>query len=402
MSAYACEPNKGSEPGIGWNWACRAARCHDVWVFTRANNRPSIEDELLKNEHPNLHFIYHDLPEWARFWKKGGHGVYLYYLLWQVTALPKARRIHDQIRFDVGHHVTFGAFRQPTFLATLNIPFVWGPISGGERAPFSFYRSFGPLGVIKQGLREAINRLTWWNPAVRSTAARARLILAATPASAAVLPRWARARAIIVPAMGYDGTLPPSRPRHESNDSIRVLFVGRLVYWKGVRLALEAIAPLVSEMPTITMTIVGDGPDRTNLETLATRFRIDQSVRFLGNLSRSDVLELYAQHDIFVFPSLQDSGGFAVLEAMAAGLPVVCLDVGGPALALSEATGICVPAHRPAQTIMDITVAIRRLAQDARLRADMGAASQLRVMEVFSWQLLDKRLNEWYHEATSV
>ena len=68
MSAYACEPGKGSEPGVGWNLAKAMATRHDVWVVTRANNRPVIESELEEQPVPNLHFLYYDLPRWASWW----------------------------------------------------------------------------------------------------------------------------------------------------------------------------------------------------------------------------------------------------------------------------------------------------------------------------------------------
>ena len=71
LSAYACEPHKGSEAGVGWHWAVELSRLrHEVWVITRANNRTAIDAELAHNPHPNLHFIYYDLPDWAKSWKK--------------------------------------------------------------------------------------------------------------------------------------------------------------------------------------------------------------------------------------------------------------------------------------------------------------------------------------------
>ena len=85
ISAYACEPGKGSEPGVGWRWALEtAALGHDVWVLTRSNNEPAIAHQLAVLGHPsNLHFLYYDLPPSLRWWKRGGLTVHLYYLLWQ-------------------------------------------------------------------------------------------------------------------------------------------------------------------------------------------------------------------------------------------------------------------------------------------------------------------------------
>src|ERR1039458_2632356 len=84
LSAYACEPGRGSEPAVGWNWVPHIAKRHDVWVITRANNRSPIEKALGKPAPENVHWIYFDLPPWARFWKKRERGLHLYYWLWQL------------------------------------------------------------------------------------------------------------------------------------------------------------------------------------------------------------------------------------------------------------------------------------------------------------------------------
>ena len=78
LSAYSCQPGKGSEPGIGWNWAMQIARFHEVWVLTRAANRQAVEAALRANGPANLRFAYYDLPRWARFWKRGPRAVLPY------------------------------------------------------------------------------------------------------------------------------------------------------------------------------------------------------------------------------------------------------------------------------------------------------------------------------------
>ena len=66
VSAYACSPGFGSEQGVGWNRALQLARFHEVWVVTRSKNRAAIEAALAREPRPNLHFLYQDLPRWAR------------------------------------------------------------------------------------------------------------------------------------------------------------------------------------------------------------------------------------------------------------------------------------------------------------------------------------------------
>lgn len=92
ISAYACEPDKGSEPGAGWNWAVEIAKYHSVTVITRTNNRDSIEKELAVHPRSNMKFLYYDLPDSIRRWKKGQKGIQLYYTLWQAGAYRCAKK----------------------------------------------------------------------------------------------------------------------------------------------------------------------------------------------------------------------------------------------------------------------------------------------------------------------
>src|ERR1700683_2444848 len=83
LSAYACEPGRGSEPGVGWNWIRELAKFDEVWVMTRSNNREPIERALTAEPIDGAQFVYYDLPRWLRFWKKRQRGIRLYYYLWQ-------------------------------------------------------------------------------------------------------------------------------------------------------------------------------------------------------------------------------------------------------------------------------------------------------------------------------
>jgi hypothetical protein len=163
LSAYACEPNKGSEPGVGWNWALALVRRgHMVWVVTRKNNQVSIELELAKLGETyvsNLHFFYYDLPSWATWWKKARRGVHLYYLLWQWGAYQLAKKKHSTQTFELVHHITFVSVRQPSFMGNLKIPFIFGPVAGGEHAPWPLRNGFGWQGWLKDLVRDFANLL---------------------------------------------------------------------------------------------------------------------------------------------------------------------------------------------------------------------------------------------------
>jgi glycosyltransferase involved in cell wall biosynthesis len=317
-----------------------------------------------------------------------------------MTAIPLCRRLHAEVSFDVAHQLTFVSMRFPSALAWLGIPFVWGPVAGGEQCPASLYATFPWLDRVKERLRAASLTISRWDPLVRRTAARSSHVIAVTPDTEQALRGFAHVPTIeVAPAIGVQ--MPTGAPRQatsSTNGRARLLYVGRLLYWKGVHLALAAM-PRTKDA---TLTVVGEGPFRSRLLELARHFRVEDRVQFTGNLPRPRVMELYGDHDIFLFPSLHDSGGMSVLEAMAAGLPVVCLDAGGPSLLVTNDTGIRVPVSSPKQTVVELAQAVNRLLEDPEHRLRLGRAGLARAATVFSWGEKGMVASRAYSQAISL
>jgi glycosyltransferase involved in cell wall biosynthesis len=372
LSAYACEPGRGSEPGVGWQWAITLARrgC-DVWVLTRRNNREPIEQGLAAlpdGQRKHLRFIYYDLPRWASWWKRGHRGIQLYYALWQRAVLRVARAAQNAHNFDVVHHLTFGVWRQPSVLYRLGLPFVFGPVGGGETPPQLLVRTLPLKARIAESLRGSANRLALLNPTLRTCLKRATAVAARTPESAAWLVMAGAKEIQISPDIGIESD-PWSRPKESpGSPTLKCLYAGNLLGLKGVHLAVEAIAQAVARGADVSFTIVGRGPMLQRLRESVDRCGIGDRVRFVDWLSQRELFGQYARHDVFLFPSLHDSGGTVVLEAFAHGLPVVCFNLGGPGYWVDAETGIAVSPD----AVSNLTEALCELADD---RARLGRLS---------------------------
>jgi hypothetical protein len=328
LSAYACEPNRGSEPGVGWTWASQLPRCCRVSVITRTKNKPVIEAQLRREPIPNLRFYYVDLPKWLRFWKRGIVGAYLYYLIWQWLAFRAAQRLLRADPFALVHHVTFGSVAMPTFMPRLPVPFIFGPGGGGERGHRAFWRGGGFGAWAYEALRSARAATLRFDPLVQSTLRRSARIFVTTPETLTLVPPNQRPKAHVLPAMGIaasEVSVPGSSSPDEPGDAslLRCYAVARLVHWKGIDLAIKAMAALPSTSPA-RLTIVGDGPQRARLERLIARLGVGDRVRLHAAIPYADYQRLVAESDVCIFPSLHDSGGTVVLEAMAAGKAVIC------------------------------------------------------------------------------
>ena len=326
--AYACEPDKGSEPGAGWVWSRMLARLGDVWVITRESNKSALEHVLGHTpERASMHFEYVDLPQWARFWKRGVRGARLYYLLWQVAALRRARRLRHEKKFELTWHLTWANAWLGTLASMLEGRFVYGPVGGGMGMDWRLVGVVGFRGAVYEiGRALARGGARYLNPLARLAWRRADLILTQNPETIAWLPRAHRGKAHVFPHIVLDErTRAPAQHRVEHNNR-QALFVGRLLGWKGVSLCLRTIALL----PEWRLIVAGSGYDERRLRRLSRRLRVSDRVDFLGWVPASRLADLMRESDVLLFPSIHDEGGWVIAEALASGLPVVCLDRGGP------------------------------------------------------------------------
>jgi glycosyltransferase involved in cell wall biosynthesis len=350
--AYACEPGKGSEPGAGWIWSRMLARMGKVWVITRESNRSVIEAALPGiPEKESLHFEYVDLPARARSWKRGAKGARLYYLLWQVAALRRARVLSRDAPFDLVWHLTWANVWMGALAPLLRRPFVYGPVGGGVGMDWNLVSVVGVRGALFEAARASARAVARYaNPFARLPWWRAELILVQNPETRAWLPTRHHEKTVVFPHVVLEE--PGSdRKSFSKRRQPTALFVGRLLPWKGMTLALRTLV-LLDEWHLI---VCGSGADERRLKRLAEKLEVNHRVRFVGWVSASRIQQLMDEEaDVLLFPSIHDEGGFVVAEALAAGLPVVCLQRGGP----PEIGGTGVTATNVSRTVQELARAV--------------------------------------------
>ena len=398
LSAYSCEPGMGSERGVGWNIVREVAKYHEVWVLTRPDeSREAIEAELARNPIPNLHFVYFTLPFWwnSRKWGQSG-AMQVHYYLWQVQAYFVARKLHRQIDFDIVHHVTFVKYSSPSFLSLLPVPFVWGPLGGGESAPKPFWQDFDSKAKLYETARNITRRIGELDPFVRYTAKKSSAIRATTNDTAERLYKIGANKVEILSQLGLTEAELSELAEYEIPEAgpIRFISIGRLLHWKGFHLGLRAFER--ANLPDAEYWIVGDGFEAEKLQLLAQDLGIANRVKFCGPLSRQETLSTLANCHVLVHPSLHDSGGMVCMEAMAAGRPVICLDLGGPAIQVTPETGFKIDAQTPQQAVEDMAESMTKLARDRELVRNIGKAARQQVSQNFSWSTFGERLNQLY------
>ena len=219
---------------------------------------------------------------------------------------------------------TFGVFRHPSLMGRLGVPFIFGPLGGGDMPPLALMRGAPWRAKRTESLRWLGNQLAVFDPLVNGTFRDAKLIFCKTQETLDTMPRRVRNKCMQQLEIASDQRLLAESPSAGSEQP-RYLYVGNLLHLKGIHLILYALPKVLEAMPSARLTLVGEGRDGAWLHGIARKLGVETAIEWTGKLPREKVLELYGSYTALVFPSLHDSSGNVVVEAMTKGLPVICL-----------------------------------------------------------------------------
>lgn len=400
LSAYACEPNRGSEPGVGWGWATELAKHHEVWVITRDNNAPVIQKYL--EEHPEyqnerLHFEYVGVSKKLTFWKKGNRGIRLYYWMWQKNAYRAAKKLCSKVSFDYVQHVTFVSYTQPTYMYKLGVPLIWGPVSGGENIPKSIELKY----TIKEWIKEHVRKLSQYtalmDASIIGTMNNATAIIAATEETKEKIPEKYQEKTYLLPAIGLESLPEPKNKNSEGHDTVRIIMVGRLINWKAFDMGIRAFMKIAEKHDNVSLHILGEGDKKNYLKTLCGNL-LDTKVFFEKPVKHDEIIDYYREFDLFVNTTLRDSGCMALMEAMGAGIPCMAIATGGPKLLLEKVPSGYIAPESYEKTVNKLADMIERFISDSDYRetiqSECGAAR-----EVLTYEAHCKALNDILSEV---
>ena len=390
LSLYACEPKRGSEPGVGWAWATGMAKRHETWVLTRTNNRRAIESELDRLAVPDSerpHFVWVDLPEWVqRLKQRGILPLFLYYLLWQFAA----RRTWDRtgIKVDVIHHVTFNSFVIPGVWWKRREHVVLGPLGGMSICPTQFLRCFSCPKRCFEVLRGVSRRLCRLNPFfLRSRLWADRTIYTTEEMRQRLDDNGERSSVLLETAVPDELVTRVSLSKRKPSRGKGFVWAGTLAGHKAGDLAIRAFALAFREEATPpVLQMFGSGPDEGKLKKLAVKLGVSESVVFRGTVPQEELWNEIEKSRAFVFSSVRDTSGNAALEALSLATPVICFNHQGVSEIVNDDSGIRVQPRSYASAVADFAAAMRHLADDPDLAERLGSAGQRRVREEFTWK----------------
>ncbi len=343
ICAYVCVPGHGSEPGAGWGFMRAAAQRHEVILMTQPYGVEAVEQALAAEGLELSDVVAFSGPRWLRrFEGRLGLG-HLDYFIWQWKAWRAARNLVPRI--DVAHHVTFGNDWLPCAFHFLDgAAVVWGPVGGSTPLQWQLSPYLSKRGVAFELIRAILTR-TFQRLTALFVRRQGSVVIAGNRDTERVyaslgVPVFVEPDVAIEPAASQ-----PTFPPAPENGRRRAVYASRLTAWKGPYLALAAMSRLPAEWE---LEMFGAGEEDAGVRRRAQELGIAERVHLRGRRPPSDVHAAMATADVLLHPSMHEHASYTVAEAVRAGCPVVCLDVGGPPLLIEGTGGIAVPPDRHA------------------------------------------------------
>lgn len=383
VSAHELNPYGGSECAEGWNVVTRLGKYHNITVLYASGSQfdpfsyeNGIKDYFTKNKNTdNINFIaipQTRLTSLISFVNKKITGnnssignPFLYYLgysLWERKAYSVAKELCRKSKFDIIHHLTSISFREPGLLWNLNIPFVWGPTGGLSRLPFQFYKYLGYKAYSKEFIRNSINHIQFFSHyRVRKALKHSSLIYTFSKEDELLFSkRSGKKPKVLLDAATYS-SLKNNAVVNNKYLPVKLVWCGELIQRKSLDIVLYAINSAPDLKDKIILKVIGNGPLEQYYKSLSETLGFSNCIEWLGKVDRKVVFNIMNESDILVHSSYREATSHVVPEALSHGLPVVCHDINGMSIAVTNECGIKIPLISPEKSIEGFREALIKL-----------------------------------------
>lgn len=400
ISAYACSPSRGSEPGMGWNFVIGLSEFHEVHVITETLKwKTEIGEHLatfpeLKN---NLTFYFIEKKRNKKLRKLWPPSYYWFYKQWQKKVYQLALELDKKEKFDIVHQLNMVGYREPGYLWQMDKPFVWGPIGGLENSPWNFLPSLGLKGLMFYTGRNIFN-LFQRNLSRRAKQAATRnnaSLIAATPGNQKLINDLWNTNSQVICEVGQENQgieIVPST-RTSTDEPLKIIWSGQHTPGKNLPLLLDALEKVIFPFE---LHILGMGEMTNNWQKIAQNKGLTEHCVWYGWIERQEAIEIMSTGHVFCITSISDLTSTVTLEAVSYGLPIVCLDHCGFSHVVTEECGIKIPVNSPKKVAINIEKALETLYYDESFRQSLSKGSILRASH-FSWEKKIENLNSIYN-----
>lgn len=399
VSAYSCDPTRGGEFGNGWLYASNKNELYNITCITTSEGKFGIAEAMNGDAYPTLKIIYVDTPAWLLKWKEKSNlvGLYFHYVIWQHLAYKKAKKMNSEINFDIVHHATYASLQLGSFMWKLKKPMLFGPVGGGQKAPPQFKKYFYGWWKLEK-MRDFISfllldvfKLSY------NTLRNAEITLVNNKDTYDMAKKYQANRIEYAPCVTLSNDFFPAQFKIRPNGKrMKMLWVGRIMPRKGLRIVLEAFAKVRKDLP-IDLIIIGDGILGKLVPDWIEELELQNRVEWKGLLPLTSVQKEYEAADLFIYCSLRESLPAQLIEAMSFGLPSITLNLHGARTFVHDHVAYKIDVVSTNETIDRIKEAIEFFYFKPEKRIEIGEKAFYHAKE-FTWAKKQEIVENCYKE----
>ncbi len=367
---------------LAWKIVEQLSQQYNISVITHTQNRDAVMEALDRGDLPQVSISFVDLPRMWRTLIKTEMGQSLVFYLWQKNAYQHARWQHQENRFDAAHHLTPWYDWIPSFIgAFLPVPFIWGPLGGGEKK-LSLAQRWGRRSRVRKKCSE-----------------RAESILVCNRETKELFPEKLWKKTQFFPWGGLSqAEFPEPKKRVQNPQPFRIITVSLDPHNQNLEQVLKAFQYFHKTHPDSQLQLLCQNSSRTEISGMVTKLGLENHVELIERIPRSGLRQIFRSGDIFVCLDTDEEGASLLIDAMSSGLPTVGLDQGASGVTIQAGWGKKLPADDPSQLFNDVALAFEQLYKDKVLRRKMGRAARKNVKEYYLWERLGQKLCDLYAE----
>lgn len=404
ISAYSINPYKGSEDGIGWNWVKQHEKNYKdgdrIILLTKQFNEDDTRRGFKEFGIKNIELVIIDVPKYLN-WFREKYSIFhhMYYILWQHYAYKYIKKL--DIKFDVIHHVTMNDYRiTGEFYKIKEAKTIWGPIGGAQNTPkeLKVYEK----NRIYAGFRELINKTRTIDPIYRMKIKKFDKIYCINSETYEQISCITRGKCEYLPEMALKEEFKNLEIESKNTSKVTLLFVGRLIEKKGIVFLLDIIK-MIPDTIDYELLIYGEGPLKEKLNKIINENNLSNKVFIKGSLSHNKISMAYKNADIFIMPSLRETSGNVIIEAMAHSLPIISFNTSYCKLLNNIDCGLFIDVNQKLEYIKNEMVEkLLSLIKDENMRVELGRNGYQYVNKNLTWdykyeKIYIKDLNEVIH-----
>jgi len=382
VTLYSANPFAQSIPLNGYKYASELHKIANIKVIAHKRDKERISQSDIADVtyYAGSRRLANTMRSMGSFFFKGRWNLislfdFWEYLYFDLDCLRLAKKLHKEHNFNAIMRMTPTTPQWPSLIYKTGIPVISGPHNGGMSWP----KAFKHLSR-KGGTTEFFRRFGDTGHFLYRDLSKYSRILCANEQTAEVFGKDLQDKIVYISENGIDRVYPIAE---NSGDVSKLLFVGRLIPCRSLDILLRAINRLPVD---VKLKIVGDGPQKGNFEELSKSLEISDRVEFVGQVKHSEVESFFREAGVFVFPSVRDSGGIALLEAMAHGLPSIVAKWGGPYQYIGEEYGISLPVTSMQELEDGLVSAIESIRKNPNYGRELGINAREKVKNEFLWE----------------